>query len=318
MYPRGMNARTLCICAVLLLTGCSDPAPEPPLEVVEAPVGQKIYMMYCAQCHGVDGDGKSLIEIERPARSFLEGGFSFGNTVEAISKTTRSGIPGTPMPPFIEVLKQQQIHDVALYIRSLAPIIQDATPDETEMVVGERPVVVRGMLPPVQHGLQLHPRGLLIGNPDGLSYEYRTDDVRLLAIRQGKFVSRTDWTGRGGTPLEPLGKIVVLVSRGDPAGMFIGEDGTPLHARLSSSSVFDELGTISYDLVDPGGVVVASVTETCRPTTGVRALIYQQLEITTQLPISIVLPESAQTADSLAVPSGTSTHTIIHAAVGGK
>ena len=313
-----MYARISFTCTFLLVLGCSDPTPEPPVEIVEAPVGKEIYMMYCAQCHGIEGDGLSLIEIDRPARSFLEGGFSFGNTVDAISKTTRSGIPGTPMPPFIEVLKQQQIHDVALYIRSLAPIIQDATPDETEMVVGERPVVVRGMLPPIQHGLQLHPRGLLIGNPDGLSYEYRTDDVRLLAIRQGKFVSRTDWTGRGGTPLEPLGKIVVLVGRGDPNGMFIGEDGTPLHARLTSSCVFGELGTISYDLVDQAGTVVAGVTETCKPTTGVRALINQELVITAQLPISIVLPESAQTADSLAVPSGTSTHTIIHAAVGGK
>jgi mono/diheme cytochrome c family protein len=313
-----MYARIFFTCASVLVLGCSDPAPEPPVEIVDAPVGKEIYMMYCAQCHGIEGDGKSLIEIERPARSFLDGGFSFGNTVEAISKTTVSGIPGTPMPPFAEVLKQQQIHDVALYIRSLAPTIQDATPDETEMIVGERPVVVRGMIPPVQVELQLHPRGLLIGNPDGFSYEYRTDDVRLLAIRQGQFVSRTDWTGRGGTPLEPLGKIVVLVSGGNPNGMFAMEDGTPLLARLTSSSVFGEQGTISYDLVDQTGTVVAGVSETCKPTTGVRTLINQELVITAQLPITIVLPEGAQTADSLTVPSGTSTQTIIHAAVGGK
>ena len=126
-----MYARILFTCAFLLVLGCSDPAPEPPVEIVEAPVGKEIYMMYCAQCHGIEGDGKSLIEIDRPARSFLDGGFSFGNTLEAITKTTRSGIPGTPMPPFVEVLKQQQIHDVALYIQSLAPTIQAATPNET-------------------------------------------------------------------------------------------------------------------------------------------------------------------------------------------
>ncbi len=312
-----MYARISCFCAFFLIVSCTDPAPEPPIEIVEAPVGKEIYMMYCAQCHGIEGDGKSLIEIDRPARSFLEGGFSFGNTVAAISKTTRSGIPGTPMPPFIEVLKQQQIHDVATFIRSLAPTIQVATSDETEMVVGEKPVVVRGMLPPVQSGLQLHPRGLLIGNPDGLSYEYRTDDVRLLAIRQGQFVSRTDWTGRGGSPLEPLGKIVVLVGAGNPTGMFTKEDGTPLRARLVRSSVFGERGTISYNLLDQEGSVVAEVTETCRPTTGVRTLINQELEISAQLPIAIVLPEGAQTSDGLAVPAGPSTRTIVHAAVGG-
>lgn len=313
-----MSVRISFMCAILLLAGCSDPAPEPPVEVVEAPIGKDIYMMYCAQCHGIDGDGKSLIQIDRPARSFLEGGFSFGNTVDAISKTTLSGIPGTPMPPFIEVLKQQQIHDVALYVRSLAPTIQDASPDETEMVVGKRPVIVRGMLPPVQVGLQLHPRGLLIGNPDGLSYEYRTDDVRLLAIRQGKFVSRTDWTGRGGTPLDPLGKIVVLIDEGNPNGMFTEEDGTPLRAKLSSSSVFGELGSISYTIVDQEGTVVANVTETCRPTTGVRALINQQLEITAHYPFTLSLPAGTQTEDALIVSAGTSTRTIIHAAVGGS
>ena len=313
-----MYARISFTCGFLLFLGCSDPATEPAVEIVEAPVGKEIYMMYCAQCHGIKGDGLSLIEIDRPARSFLEGGFSFGNTVDAISKTTRSGIPGTPMPPFVEVLKQQQIHDVALYIRSLAPIIQDATPDDTEMVVGESPVVVRGMLPPAQHGLQLHPRGLLIGNPDGLSYEYRTDDVRLLAIRQGRFVTRTDWTGRGGTPLEPLGKIVVLVGAGNPSGMFAMEDGSQLHARLTNSSVFGELGTISYNLIDQGGFVVARVTETCRPTTGVRTLINQQLSITAQQSIKLTLPDGAQTDDALGVPIGETTLTIIHAAVGAK
>ena len=313
-----MYARISFTCAFLLVLGCSNPAPEPPVEIVEAPVGKEIYMMYCAQCHGIEGDGKSLIEIDRPARSFLDGGFSFGNTLEAITKTTRSGIPGTPMPPFVEVLKQQQIHDVALYIRSLAPTIQAATPNETEMIVGERPVVIRGMIPPVQAGLQMHPRGLLIGNPDGFSYEYRTDGVRLLAIRQGQFVSRTDWTGRGGTPLKPLGKIVVLVDDGNPNGMFSMEDGTLLHAKLTRSSVFGELGTISYNLIEPSGSVVASVTEYCRSTTGVRALIHQQLEIDAQNPITLVLTEGAQTSHSLSVPVGSSTLTIIHAAVGGK
>lgn len=313
-----MYARIYFTCVFFLVLGCSDPAPESTVEIVEVPVGKEIYMMYCAQCHGIEGDGKSLIEIDRPARSFLEGGFSFGNTVEAISKTTLSGIPGTPMPPFIEVLTQQQIHDVALYIRSLAPTIQAATPNETEMVVQERPVVVRGMIPPVQPSLQLHPRGLLIGNPDGFSYEYRTDDVRLLAIRQGQFVSRTDWTGRGGTPLKPLGKIVVLVNGGNPNGMFTMEDGAPLHARLTSSSVFDERGTISYDLVDQTATVVAGVTETCKPMPGVRALINQELVINAQVPITVVLPEGAQTSDSLSVSIGTSTLNIIHAAVGGK
>ena len=34
--------------------------------------------------------------------------------------------------------------------------------------------------------------------------------------------------------------------------------------------------------------------------------------------ITIILPEGAQTEDSLAVPAGSSTRTIVHAAVGGS
>ena len=258
-------------------------------------------MLYCASCHGIEGDGKSLIAIDRPARSFIDGGFSFGNTIEALSKTTRSGIPGTPMPPFIEVLNDDQITLVAQYVQSFAPTAKAPTSDETEMVVVDRPVVVRGMLPPVQDELQLHPRGLMIGNPDGLSYEYRTDDVRLLAIRQGKFVQRTDWTGRGGTPLLPIGKIVVLVDGGNPSGMFETAQGVPLYAKLRSTSVAEPLGIVRYDLVDDEGIVHASVRETCSPTTGVRTLINQHLAIDASVPIRLNLPSSTQTLTILSM-----------------
>ena len=34
----------------------------------------------CAPCHGATGDGKGTTVLDRPARSFKDGGFSFGNT----------------------------------------------------------------------------------------------------------------------------------------------------------------------------------------------------------------------------------------------
>ena len=145
-------------------------------------------MLYCAQCHGAAGNGEATIAIDRPARSFIDGGFSFGNTVHAISKTTSSGIPGTPMPPFVDLLSPKQIKQVAVYVRSFAPTIQEATPDETEMKVLTTPLVARGMLPSLGDGLPMYPRGLMIGNPDRFSYEYSADPVRLLAIRQGNFL----------------------------------------------------------------------------------------------------------------------------------
>ena len=43
-------------------------------------------------------DGNGVTELDRPARSFRDGGFSFGNTPEALFRTISTGIPGTPMP----------------------------------------------------------------------------------------------------------------------------------------------------------------------------------------------------------------------------
>lgn len=303
----------------LLFLGCSDA--QPPEEITE-PIatvqqGQEIYMLYCASCHGQTGDGKGLIELDRPARSFVDGGFSFGNTVHAISKTTASGIPGTPMPPFVDVLTSEQIEDVSIYVRAFAPMLAEATPDETEMVVLNLPLIVRGMIPPLHEGLPLHPRGLVVGNPDRFSYEYRVDDVRLLAIRQGLFVQRADWGARGGSPLELLGGIVVNVENGNPKGMFTLKDDIPLHAKLLSTVAQGEYGIIKYTLVTPDGKTVATVEEYCSPTTGTRTLIKQHLSIDSSEDIIIHPPSNTDVSSAPFIPAGKHEFVITHALYGG-
>ncbi len=231
------------------LFSCSNPDPQTPVAAPEL-TGEEIYLMFCATCHGTTGDGNGTLILDRPARSFVDGGFSFGNTVHAISKTTSSGIPGTPMPPFSDVLSEEGIQAVATHVRGFAPTLKEATIEETEMIVMDRPLVARGMIPPIQNGLPLHPRGLVIGNPDRFSYEYRVDDVRLLAIRQGRFVERTDWGERGGSPLTLLGKVIVLVVEGNPPPIFSTMLGNPLRATLTATNTLGDYGTISYDLID--------------------------------------------------------------------
>jgi mono/diheme cytochrome c family protein len=300
-----------------LLIGC-DESKQAPLEVTKIQTGEEIYLMYCSMCHGVTGDGKSTITLDRPARSFIDGGFSFGNTIEAISKTTRSGIPGTPMPPFADILGEEQTKKVANYVRSLAPTQQDVVVEETEMVVGDRPAVVRGMIPPIQEGLDLHPRGLVIGNPDGFSYEYRADDVRLLAIRQGRFVERSDWGARGGSPLTVLGKIIVLVDSGNPPPMFMKEDGKLLKAKLLSTKTLGSFGIVKYEVIDDLGESYAVIEEQCKTTTIARALIEQELSITAKKPFKINIPDGTVMDEPVDVPTGTSKRTIVHATKGSQ
>lgn len=218
-----------------LLLAASGQEPEEPSKPAST---RELFLANCATCHGELGDGEGVTDLDRKARSFKDGGFSFGNTPATVQRTITTGIPGTPMPAFGEALTPEQIADLALYVIELGPGLPPP-PKNTELVVKDRPLVVRGMLPPIVEHASIHPRGLLIGMPDGFTFEYRTDDVRLLGVRQGLFVDRTDWEGRGGTALRPLGQVVALVDGGDPAPTFslLTEEGrAPLRAKLNLTS----------------------------------------------------------------------------------
>ena len=256
--------------AALWGVGVEDAAPgphasEPPVEPSrdgsgqdDEPNGKALYLENCARCHGETGDGKGITELDRPARSFRDGGFSYGNTPAAIRRTIANGIPGTPMPAFDSSTTAQQRADLAAYVISLGPPGITVDPDATELVVRDRALVVRGFLPPIAEGAPSHPRGLLIGTTDGLTFEYRVDDVRLLGVRAGRFVQRRDWAGRGGDPLKPLGNVVHLFEGGDPGPPFFSSTnaldeagdtfGKRLRAKLRGSRVEDGSASLHYAL----------------------------------------------------------------------
>ena len=210
------------------------------------------FLMHCASCHGETGDGHGTATLDRPARSFLDGGFSYGNTPDALFRTITHGIPGTPMPAAPSALSEADRRALAEYVISLGPKVEAATVAESTLVVRDRPVIARGKLPPVAPDLPARPRGLLVGTMDGLSFEYRTDDVRLLAVRQGAFVDRRDWRGRGGDSLEPLGVPIQLRGGGDPGAFVLGADGLPLTARLWDTWIEGDRAGLRYRLYVPG------------------------------------------------------------------
>jgi mono/diheme cytochrome c family protein len=213
-----------------------------------------LFLANCAMCHGETGDGKGVTQLEKPARSFKDGGFSYGNTPEAVLRTITNGIPGTPMPSFASALKEPDRKALAEYVISLGPPQTKASEAETILTVpSDRALFVRGKLPPIVDGASVRPRGLLVGTPDGFTFEYRVDDVRLLGVRQGAFVERMDWNERGGVPLKPLGKLVYTFGDGNPGPMLTlvgtGDRGTtPLTARLAATVTHDGRPSIAYIL----------------------------------------------------------------------
>jgi mono/diheme cytochrome c family protein len=233
------------------------------------------FVAQCAPCHGELGDGKGTTQLDRQARSFKDGGFSYGNTLPALYRSITTGIPGTPMPGFEFALAEDERRALAEYVLSLGP--QDAIADTQEkvMVVGERTLVVRGLLPPIVEGASERTRGLLIGTPAGTSFEYRADDVRLLGVRQGEFVERRDWVGRGGDALRPLGKLVHVFGNGDPRAPFVllvpREGGQPqdppsgeergLFAVLLRTAAAGDRASIQMRIDDPAHRSYATVEE---------------------------------------------------------
>lgn len=236
------------------------------------PEARALFLTNCAPCHGESGDGQGTTKLERPARSFKAGGFSYGNTPETLLRTITNGIPGTQMPSFASALKIEQRRALAQYVIALGPEQIAVEAKDTVMVVRDKPLIARGKLPPIVDGAPERPRGLLVGLPDGLTFEYRTDDVRLLGVRSGDFVERKDWTGRGGDPLQPLGQLVRASRAGNPPSMFMSVSGykdvvreNSVVAQLISTRALAGVVSITYDLIPEGDRAngsIARITET--------------------------------------------------------
>jgi hypothetical protein len=167
------------------------------------------------------------------------------------------------MPSFEKALEPGQRRLLAEYVLLLGPPAEKTDPKESVLLVKDKPLVVRGKLPPVVEGGPEFPRGVLIGTPEGLSFEYRVDDVRLLAVLKGEFVDRADWRGRGGDPLAPLGKAVHVRAEGDDAWIF-ARFGKLARRQLRSTEVLGARAGLHYELLDPKGASIARVFETPR------------------------------------------------------
>ena len=265
-FPSPKSLFSLCLFGTGFLLSCGDQepetdsvvqesaaAPEPVTLSQEGVSGKEIYSTHCAICHGEKGDGVGLVVLDRPARSFLQGGFSFGNTPEAIYRTISNGIGGTPMPGFEDALSEEQRRAVTDYVIAFGPDQIVVEEGATVLAVKERPEVIRGGFPPVADGVGMTPRGLLIGGLDGLSFQYDASDLRLLAVRQGAFVERADWGDRGGAALKPLGQIIFLYNEGAPKASWTTEDeqgeSIPLRAQLLATEVQESNVWVEYKLL---------------------------------------------------------------------
>jgi len=224
--------------------------------------GRWLYERNCSGCHGLTGagDGETAKALGVAPRDFVKGGFSFGNTRESIFRTISSGIPGrSVMPSFAGTLSEAERWLVVDHVRSLMPAEKEADARASLLEVHDRPVVARGKLPALAEGGPEYPRGLLVGLPSGLTFEYDVNDLRLLAVRMGPFADREDWRDRGGGYLKPMGQLVQEMRWTVPDQVPL-ESPWSLHysldlnsdpsAVLQATTVHEQEAELEYDLVD--------------------------------------------------------------------
>ncbi|MDP6963164.1 MAG: c-type cytochrome [Planctomycetota bacterium] len=223
------------------------PAQEPSQE----PDGAALYAQNCAVCHGPQGGGDGTVKFDPPARSFIDGGFSFGNTPTALFNTISNGIGGTPMPPFKDVLTEEEVRAVVSTVISFSPIKQQDNKKAAVLNVTTRPRVIRGGLQAYHDAEAVIPRGLVLGGLDGLNVEYDTETMAILAFRRGGFVQRNDWGDRGGALLDPLGELLLANSENENSwGLFSAAGYRDLWCDFVATEVDELYPKVIYRLVD--------------------------------------------------------------------
>lgn len=111
-------------------SGLPIPVPDaPPVTAALIAQGQKTWVrLKCAQCHGpsgqADGVSKQMVDdfghpIEAP--DLTRGIYKSGSAPEDLYRTLVTGLSGTPMPAFAELLEPEQLWALVHYVRSLAP-----------------------------------------------------------------------------------------------------------------------------------------------------------------------------------------------------
>jgi len=96
-----------------------------------ASVGARVYAEHCAICHGPDGrgNGPAAPSLHPRPRNFSGGVFKLKSTPEGqpptaadVRQTIESGMPGSSMPAWRDLLTYAEIDAVTDYIRGLGPV----------------------------------------------------------------------------------------------------------------------------------------------------------------------------------------------------
>ncbi|MBI5437927.1 MAG: c-type cytochrome [Nitrosomonadales bacterium] len=114
----------LTFCTALLMAGTAAAKPG------TAAKGKEIYDKRCVWCHGAEGDGAGAAQdrLMPPPRDFTSGNYkirtsNFDDMVPSdddVFRMIRDGMPGTAMPGWSSLLAEQDMWDLAAYVKTFA------------------------------------------------------------------------------------------------------------------------------------------------------------------------------------------------------
>lgn len=104
--------------------------------------GRQLYQQKCAGCHGDEGKGDgpaAELLVPRP-RDFTSGKFKIRSTAsgqlptdEDLARVIRLGMPGTSMPGWGHVLREDDIRTLVAYVKGFYPGFKDARPEVVKL-----------------------------------------------------------------------------------------------------------------------------------------------------------------------------------------
>ena len=149
---RGMTVKraAIILCIPLFAAACGRSTED--TRTASAVDGEAIYTRNCASCHGPQGDGQgpaAYLLFPKP-RNFQAANFKLRSTPQGslptdddLRMTIRTGMPGTPMLGFADLLSDAQIDGVIGYVKTFSPRFADAGPPAADelLAISEPPDV---------------------------------------------------------------------------------------------------------------------------------------------------------------------------------
>ncbi|MBF0339327.1 MAG: c-type cytochrome [Magnetococcales bacterium] len=108
-----------------------DKAPSLPPKISETVrLGESLFQKNCAFCHAADGTGKNWIGqfLEPHPRNLTDDAFMQGQTRRSLTQVITSGLEGSSMPAWKEILSSEQISAIVDYIDAAFHRVTPDTP----------------------------------------------------------------------------------------------------------------------------------------------------------------------------------------------